>query len=254
MEEEFTMAEINWAIDEANSDSAPGPDRIPVKVLQVLLKVPAAKEALGKFFNTCFLRGKLPNEWSKSEIFVLFKGKGSPQNPDCYRGISLLNGIFKFFERILYRRVQCWAEKAGLLGDDQYGFRANRSCAQAFFIVRNFLEYSFRVSKRRAFLILVDLKKAFPSVPRKKLLLHLQSLGMGPVMLSAIANTLSSNSCRLRFGNVLSEEFFVNVGVREGGTLSPLLFILYFSGVFLEVGSLFSAHEPFQNLCFVCTK
>lgn len=62
---------------------------------------------------------------------------------------------------------------------------------------------------------------------------------------------MSANVRTLRNGFSISEEFYVNCGVREGaGILWPLLFISYFSDVFQEMGRLFTPDKPFDGVAF----
>lgn len=81
------------------------------------------------------------------------------------------------------------------------------------------------------FFLFVDLLKAFPSVPRRKLFQKLAEMGLPVIYLLAILSLHANNTFCIRNGGRLSSIRLANRGVREGGILSPLLFSLYFSGV-----------------------
>lgn len=236
LEDVFSMAELEKAIRDSNAGSAPGPDKISISILQELfLDKPGPLEVLLEFFNVCFLEARLPSSWGESEIFCLFKGKGSVQSADNYRGITLLNACFKVYERILYNRLRPWAEGNGAFGSNQFGFRSHRSAEDAIFAVRTFCDTCI-LERKRGYLAFVDIQKAFPSVPRDKLLRKLHEIGIPPRFLSAIASIFHNNSGCLRLDGFVTERFPINRGVREGSVLSPILFALYYADVLDVVG------------------
>lgn len=77
--------------------------------------------------------------------------------------------------------------------------------------------------------VFVDFQRAFPSVNRTLLLNHLANIGMSHSMVRIMASMLSNNAFRLKTCDRFSPKGFVTEGVREGGVLSPLLFVLYIS-------------------------
>jgi hypothetical protein len=44
---------------------------------------------------------------------MIFKGKGNKENPENYRGISLLSTKSKIHKGVLDRRLNDWAERKG---------------------------------------------------------------------------------------------------------------------------------------------
>lgn len=240
----FRMEELADAMRDMNENSAPGPDKIPFSVLKVLFKSKEACKWLLLFLNQCFDQGRMPDEWAESEIFVLFKGKGSTDDPNNYRGITLLNSMFKIYERLIYARMNIWAAERGILGENQFGFRKGRSTVDPVKVVLALIEKYPKLNRQPLHSLYIDVRKAFPSVPRSQLMNHLAFLGVPEKMLRAIASHLSFNTARIRIGDVLTEKFFVNIGVREGGVLSPLLFAIYYAGVLDIVNQFLNLHSP----------
>lgn len=226
----FSLTELDVALKELNVNAAVGPDGISAKlILRIFSEDSNCRVVLLHLMNDAFLSGVTPHDWCKSDISVLFKGKGSCQNADNYRGICVLNSFFKVYERLVYHRVLAWAERHNFFGSDQYGFRAGRSGIDAIFVVKEYVEHCCMGKGKPVYLIFVDLQKAFPSVLRSKLISRLLGLGLHPRLVRAIASMLSLNSARLKFGDLLSAVFLIVKGVREGGALSPPLFALVFS-------------------------
>ncbi|XP_065189675.1 uncharacterized protein LOC135820285 [Sycon ciliatum] len=81
------------------------------------------------------------------------------------------------------------------------------------------------------YVIFVDLKKAYDSIPREALWLVLGKLGIPPTLLSLIRSLHVGMRARVRISGRLTEDIYVNNGLRQGCTLAPTLFNLYFAAV-----------------------
>lgn len=225
----FTMDELDLAFSELNYDSATGPDGISARLLRAIFNDTDTRGVLLSLMNRCFLTGCLPTQWQESEITVLFKGKGSVADANNYRGINVLNGCFKLYERLIYRRVLSWADEWEHVGPNQFGFRAGRATNDAIFSLQTLIDLSTKYLGVPLFALFIDFAKAFPSVSRVELLRRLVKLGMPKRLVCAVASMFSINSSVLKIGGMVTVSFLVNKGVREGGVLSPLLFALVMS-------------------------
>ena len=65
---------------------------------------------------------------------------GSSDDPNNYRGITLLNCIGKIFTSILYKRISDWEEVRNLLPEEQFGFRKYRRTTDCIFIFNTLIE------------------------------------------------------------------------------------------------------------------
>jgi len=65
----------------------------------------------------------LPETWNEAIIIPLHK-KGDKTECSNYRGISLLNSVYKVFSKILLNRLILYVEEC--LGEYQSGFRKGR--------------------------------------------------------------------------------------------------------------------------------
>jgi hypothetical protein len=86
-------------------------------------------------------------------------------------------------------------------------------------------------SGQPVFCVFIDIKKAFPSVDRVRLVDLLHRLGLAAPLVKALASTFHLNTCRLRIEGFLSESFPVNLGVREGDIDSPPMFNLVYGEI-----------------------
>ena len=80
---------------------------------------------------------KLLEEWKES-IFVPINKKGDKTDCNNYRGISRLPATYKILSNILLSRLIPYAEE--IIGDNQCGFRRNRSTTDHIFCFPQILE------------------------------------------------------------------------------------------------------------------
>lgn len=92
-----------------------------------------------KLFNLVLSSSILPRDWTVGLIKPIFKGKGSSNEVDNYRGITLLSCVGKLFTSILNKRIKTYLESTGLLGDEQAGFRKNHSTIDHIFLLHSLL-------------------------------------------------------------------------------------------------------------------
>ena len=59
---------------------------------------------LCRVFNK--ISGRMPEEWRKSILVPIYKGKGDPQECKNHRGIKLLPHVLKLWERVMDARLR----------------------------------------------------------------------------------------------------------------------------------------------------
>ena len=106
-------------------------------------------------------------------MFTIFK-KGSLDDVNNYRGISIQGALTKIYESVLNNRFTSWFRP----DDEQAGGCAGRGCAEQLFILRLLIEYA-RKTKQTLYIAYIDYVKAYDKVNRGILLQKLADHGCG---------------------------------------------------------------------------
>ena len=100
----------------------------------------------------------MPEDLGVAIFKMLYKRKGSPNNPAKYRCIGLLNSGYKVLSAVMLKRLQ--TETKGYLKDWQAGFRQGRGCRDNVLILRTLIEKMLREDKPLV-LTFIDYSAAF---------------------------------------------------------------------------------------------
>ena len=97
------------------------------------------KLILSKYLLVFFELVYFPKAWSVG--FVPLHKKGSLNNENNYRGITLLSTIGKLFSRVLNNRLNSWADKYSVYIEAQAGFRSNIGTVDNIFVLHGIISY-----------------------------------------------------------------------------------------------------------------
>ena len=75
----------------------------------------------------------IPEHWGEGMIVSLFK-KGDQEDPNNYRGITLLNVVGKLFNKVLNYRLLYWLEEHNKLSESQV---ASNTISTTCFLILN---------------------------------------------------------------------------------------------------------------------
>ena len=94
-------------------------------------------------FNKIFDIGYFPDSWGRGGggFIVPLHKKGSTENVENYRGITLLSIVSKLFSNILNTRLNDWAEKYYVYVEAQSGFRKGMGTIDNVFILHSLITH-----------------------------------------------------------------------------------------------------------------
>jgi hypothetical protein len=217
-----THAEISRAIVSTKNGKATGIDMIAYEHLKASL--PQLGDVWCILFNACLLQGKIPDIWRLNVVSVLYKNKGPVDQVDSYRGISKESCIFKIFTRILADRLLAHCDM--YIPPEQYGFRKGKSTLQAIDKHLTYVNQQIATPGVHVYAVYIDFRKAFDSVSRQAIISTLIRLNVSGPVLGILHEILRYNLLRICDGLLCSEDVTQNVGVVQGDSMSPILFVL----------------------------
>ena len=168
------------------------------------------------------------------DILCHYTKKGSIENVENYRGITLLSVIGKLFTNILNSRLNDRAENYQVYVEAQAGFRKCMGTLDNIFVMHSLISHCLNNNKK-LYSAFIDFRKAFDFVVRDVLWYKLIQNGVRGKILNVIQSMYRNIKSRIKFNNNLSIDFSSHLGVRQGEFLSPFLLSMYINDLESEL-------------------
>jgi hypothetical protein len=189
-------------------------------------------EWLTDLFKQIWREEKVPVEWTKENILIPIHKKGNTNCCENYRPVCLAPVALKILTRILERKIRELVEDK--IEEEQMGFRPGRQTQDGIHIVRNLIEKRLDKGKE-VYMAYLDLKSAFDKVPRRFIWEAMKSLNIPNKLIRLTKAVYENVGAMVRLNGQKSESFKMESGVKQGDSLSPLLFIIYLDHVHKKV-------------------
>ena len=213
---QFSEEELNNAVQTLPNGKSPGRDGVTNEVL----KIPQLRQHVLRIVNELQAEA---SDAAKTSDFVPLPKKGDLSVPGNWRGITLEPHITKLYNKLNQMRLANALDKYLLC--EQAGFREGRSTREHIICHALLVSDARRFKGRALYGAYIDLAKAFDSVPRWAIVEALRSLHTPESTISQIMSIIIGHRVKLRTDDVC-EPIPVNIGVLQGDTLSPFLFII----------------------------
>ncbi len=178
---------------------------------------------LSILFSAMLRHGSVPDGLRTSTLVPIPKSKRKSVNDsNNYRAIALISILGKLLDRVLLTKCSVVFQTCDL----QYGFKKHHSTTQCTMVVNEVINY-YLTHDSPVYCVLLDASRAFDRVNYIKLFDILLCRNVCPIVVKFLLNMYTSQMIRVRWGTRLSDMYNVYNGVKQGGVLSPILFIMY---------------------------
>ena len=232
LNQNFSLDEIEYAIGCLKSKKSPGTDSIPSEFIKFCKS--AILPDLHNMFNFMLEKREFPISWAEGLKSAVYKS-GIRNNPNNYRGITILGIFAKIFEILVSNRFQFINEAFNKVDANNGGFLKGKRTTDNIFILTSLIQRQLSLGKS-LYVCFVDFSKAFDLVNRAILFYKLINSGWSGRLLDTVKDLYSKTSFRFKFQGEISSNIPNGIGVNQGGNASGFLFRKYISdlGEFLH--------------------
>ena len=216
-----TIDELQHAIKSLKPNKAPGPDAIVAEMFKHGGNI--LHNYILELINKMLSSRQTPTQMQLSEIITLFK-KGDRLSCNNFRPISLLSHLYKLIMQIIYNRIKTTLISS--LPKEQAAYQPGRNTIEMIQTLQQVIQKSNEF-QRNIGICFIDYTKAFDSVDQKKLWNALYTnTNIDPAYINIISMIYDNSKAQIRTDIGTTEQIPLLKGVKQGDTLSALLFCI----------------------------
>ena len=227
--------ELRGALKELKPGKAGGPDCITNEHI-----LHGGETIVDHMLQLCNIMTKLecvPDQMKQGLLISIPKDpRNKHQTSDNQRGITLLNVMYKLYERIILNRFVLWCNFNNLTFPDplQCAYQKKLSSLHVSFNVQECINYNVERGSK-VYCCFLDSAKAFDNVWHIGLFVKLYEMGINGKMWRIVVNAYNGMKSAVLHDGVLSRWFDVKQSVRQGGVLSAWLYLLQINDLIVEL-------------------
>lgn len=212
--------EVRENLARVNLSSAPGPEGISK---QALLDWDPGGEQLACLFTAWMVQGVIPKAFKECRTRLIPKSTNAEELGDTnnWRPITIGSLVLRLFSRILTIRLA----RACPINPRQRGFISSPGCSENLMILQGIIGNS-KAENKPLGVVFIDLAKAFDSISHEHISCALEMRQLDRHVSGLIKNSYVDCVTRVGSGGVMTLPIHMNVGVKQGDPMSPLLFNL----------------------------
>ena len=198
--------------------------------------------------NKAFNSNTFPSDMKRSEVCPLYKKKDHMQKEN-YRPINILPLFSKVFESIIADQINEFMSNQfnKRLGAYRKGYGCSQMLTWAIDNWKKALDNNMYVGA-----LLMDLSKAFDSIPHDLLICKLHAYGFSSSACKFMSSYLYNRWQRVKIKDVRSDWKETKRGIPQGSCLGPLLFNLFLNDIFTFVETCELYNYADDNTLSIC--
>jgi hypothetical protein len=222
----ITIQEVDLAIKHLKTGTSHGTTQVAPEMLKNT--GPQFRENLRTWMNMCFEDGILPAINEIMRITMLHK-KGPTSTLKNYRSLAVGCNICKILLKIIGWRIEIVAEFLEILGEMQAGLRNGRRTQDNLIILDTIFRYvrESQANDHKLMIAMMDISKAYDRVDRDILWEKMNKYGFSKKILNFLSGTYKDARGVIHFQGIESSEKRLEIGLKQGCVLSPILFAIY---------------------------
>ncbi len=227
--------EVLSAMKQLKCGKSPGHDKVMNEHL--IYGGPILCNCLCHLFQMMQHLEKKPLDMVLGILIVLLKNSmKSHKDPDNYRGITLLTSILKIYERVLLNRLMQWKDQNSIdiPDEQQIAYQKLMSNINTSFNMQECIYYNLE-REAKVFAGYLDSSKAFDFVWIDGLFYKLYKLGIQGKFWRCLRDLYKNMYSAVRVNGIVSEKFEVQQSVRQGGVISPWLYLIYVNDLIVQL-------------------
>ena len=217
----ITLSDLKTAMKSMTLGKTPGPDGLGVSFYLKFF------DLLGPLFlemvQEAHTKQTLPPSLTLSYITLIPKDNPDKTQLKNYRPISLLNVDYKIISKTITNKLRPHMPK--LIHEHQQCAVAKRKIQNHLHFIRDLITYTHE-KQTPAAIVSLDQEKAFDRVAHDYLFKTVQAHNFGPYIQTWIKTLYKQPQSQLLVNHALSDPFSLTRSIRQGCSLSPLLYIL----------------------------
>ena len=222
----FTEESVFRELKHISINKATGFDNLPPKIIKLCSAELCS--SITKLLNNCVNKSCFPIDMKRAEIVPVFK-KNDVLNKKNYRPVSVLPTLSKLFEKLLSCQLSSFFEN--IFDKLLSAYRKHYGCQDVLLRLieswRHDLDNKMYIGN-----VMMDLSRAFDSMPRGLLLAKLSAYGVDETSCKLLFSYLCNRNQRVKLGDVRSDWLQTSRGFPQGSGLGPLLYNIFGNDLF----------------------
>ena len=233
LDETFSLHEVREAVSSLKLSKARGIDDIPNECFK--FAPPVLIDKLLILYNMIGDQKVLPPKFNHGKVVLIHK-KGPAEMLSNYRPLTVSISMYSIYSRMLNLRLTKVVEDHELLGEIQGGFRKTRSASDNLFVLNTILSKAKEMGQQvhKSF---IDIVKAYDTVNRPLLWEKMRKMGFSDSFIDNIKALYSDDCITSTINGRTTKPVYLSRGVKQGCSLSPMLFALYLADLGYELSN-----------------